>query len=99
MEWSCKDYTGRLAIDMKSAPVDVLLALKYSNQTSLNTVEAVDRCIKARQRDYAGEASKMRINTVVGTTLGAISLPLIILILGSLIGWVIRGFRASKTGQ
>ena len=70
-----------------------------SERLTLSKVEDIGRCINAKQRDYVGEASKDRRGVLIGTVLGAISTPLILLLLGILTGWVIRGFRNSKTQQ
>jgi hypothetical protein len=62
----------------------------------LSELNDLDRCNKAKHRDYAGEVSKSRADAVIGTAVGATSLPLILLILGLLTGWVGRGFRSSN---
>ncbi|SHM18614.1 hypothetical protein [Rhodanobacter sp. OK091] len=62
----------------------------------LSALNDLDRCNKAKHRDYAGEVSKSRADAAIGTVVGATSLPLILLILGLLTGWVARGFRSSN---
>lgn len=65
----------------------------------LSTVDIIDRCIKAKSRDYEKEVSDRRLVTAAWTAAGAAGPPLILLILGALVGWIVRGFRSSRSGQ
>lgn len=68
-----------------------------SDTIKLPELKARERCNEAKQRDYAIDVSKSRTDAAISTVLGAASVPLILLILGLLTGWVVRGFRDSSS--
>lgn len=100
IEWSCEGYAGQFKIDLRDRSVADLIASKYTGSPMpLSTVDIIDRCIKAKSRDYEKEVSDRRLVTAAGTAAGAVGPPLILLILGALVGWIVRGFRSSRSGQ
>lgn len=98
IEWSCEGYAGQFKIDLRNRSVAELIASKHADgPMRLSAVDILDRCIKAKSRDYEKEVSGRRLATAAWTAAGAVAPPIILLILGALIGWIIRGFRVGSS--
>jgi hypothetical protein len=96
--WACKDYASVPTTDLLALYGEERLVRAYrtGGGDTPEHKKLIQDCGKALTRDYAAVRQRELVQTVGMFGLCALIPPLLLLALGWLAAWVVRGFRTAR---
>jgi len=83
----------------KSGPdsLDVMLLARVAQGAAPNDARTfITSCLEAKQRDYEPDVIRQRRTEIMAYVAVMVAPPLLVLVLGFLVSWVVAGFRKSR---